>query len=90
MMSVLHGDFPSQLLSTSSSTSFFQQSDIIHFLTIECLLTACRSARVCLCVCVHTLKEVEVEETVTRLQKKGTIEKKLWSMNRTNMDIMYN
>lgn len=63
----------------------FFSGDIMNSLTIECLLTACRSARVCLCACVHTLKEVEVEVEETCLQKK-----KQWNMNRTNVDIMYN
>lgn len=61
-----------------------------YTLTIECLLTARQSSRVCLRACVHILKEVEVEVTVTRLQKKRYYRKELWYMNRTNVDIMYN
>lgn len=52
---------------------FFQQSDLIHSVTIECLLTARQSARVCLRACVHALKEVEVEVMVTRLQKRTMV-----------------
>lgn len=66
--------FFSASLHITQHLPFFQQSDIIHSLTIECLLTACQSARVCLCACVHTLKDVEVEETVTRLQEKKVLQ----------------